>query len=122
MVLQLSIPPPIEILLSGSRFYRTSLNIDQHQNLSMSSSCVHRHRCFLLSQDATPVCTPSVLERRKSTVVGDGDEEIVLRIPTANADEEGSSSEDEDEDEEEEGDEEDESENEDISENAMEEK
>ncbi|XP_008327168.1 MKI67 FHA domain-interacting nucleolar phosphoprotein [Cynoglossus semilaevis] len=74
------------------------------------------------SEDATPVCTPSVLERRKSTVVGDGDEEIVLRIPTANADEEGSSSEDEDEDEEEEGDEEDESENEDISENAMEEK
>ncbi|KAF3842728.1 hypothetical protein F7725_001577 [Dissostichus mawsoni] len=47
-----------------------------------------------LSNDATPVCTPSVLERRKSTFnVDDVDDEIVIRMPAVDKDEEGSSSE-----------------------------
>ncbi|KAI9534972.1 hypothetical protein NQZ68_007057 [Dissostichus eleginoides] len=47
-----------------------------------------------LSNDATPVCTPSVLERRKSTFNDDDvDDEIVIRMPAVDKDEEGSSSE-----------------------------
>lgn len=49
-----------------------------------------------LSNDATPVCTPSVLERRKSTFNDDdADDEIVIRMPAVDKDEEGSSSEEE---------------------------
>ncbi|KAM9804816.1 MKI67 FHA domain-interacting nucleolar phosphoprotein [Neosynchiropus ocellatus] len=34
------------------------------------------------SDDATPVCTPSLLERRKSTAAGDdGDDEVVIKMP-----------------------------------------
>ncbi|KAI4805166.1 MKI67 FHA domain-interacting nucleolar phosphoprotein [Pseudochaenichthys georgianus] len=52
-----------------------------------------------LSNDATPVCTPSVLERRKSTFNDDdADDEIVIRMPAVDKDEEGSSSEEEHED------------------------
>lgn len=57
--------------------------------------------------DDTPLCTPSVLERRKSTVVDDeDDDEVVVRLPPKYDAEEGSSeeeSEGEDESEEEEG-------------------
>ncbi|XP_068185498.1 MKI67 FHA domain-interacting nucleolar phosphoprotein [Antennarius striatus] len=54
------------------------------------------------SEDATPVCTPSVLERRKSTVVDDddADDEIVVKIPTVEKDEEESSEEESEEEEE----------------------
>uniref|UniRef100_UPI0037E83661 MKI67 FHA domain-interacting nucleolar phosphoprotein n=1 Tax=Semicossyphus pulcher TaxID=241346 RepID=UPI0037E83661 len=65
--------------------------------------------------DTTPVCTPSVLERRKSMVVDDdADDEIVLKLPTAEKDEESSSEEEEEADSEKE--EEDESEGEEASE------
>ncbi|XP_038125249.1 MKI67 FHA domain-interacting nucleolar phosphoprotein [Cyprinodon tularosa] len=67
------------------------------------------------SEDATPVCTPSFLERRKSTIVieDDDDEEIVINMPAVKDDGddddedcfevvEGSDEEEEDDDEEEE--------------------
>uniref|UniRef100_A0A3Q3XAH9 RRM domain-containing protein n=1 Tax=Mola mola TaxID=94237 RepID=A0A3Q3XAH9_MOLML len=55
-------------------------------------------------QDATPVCTPSLLERRKSAVVNEDDEddEIVIKMPVVEKDEEGSSEDEEEEEEEEE--------------------
>lgn len=61
------------------------------------------------SDDTTPLCTPSVLERRKSMVVDDeDDDEIVVKMPPKYEAEEGSSEDDvkedsevEDEDEEE---------------------
>uniref|UniRef100_G3N9N6 Nucleolar protein interacting with the FHA domain of MKI67 n=1 Tax=Gasterosteus aculeatus TaxID=69293 RepID=G3N9N6_GASAC len=52
-----------------------------------------RTHANLSSIDVTPICTPSVLERRKSTVVDDdGDDEIILRMPSVVKDEEHSSS------------------------------
>lgn len=46
-------------------------------------------------QDSTPVCTPSVLERRKSMVVDeDADDEIVVKLPVTDK---GDSSEEEEE-------------------------
>ncbi|XP_033468975.1 MKI67 FHA domain-interacting nucleolar phosphoprotein [Epinephelus lanceolatus] len=50
------------------------------------------------SEDTTPLCTPSVLERRKSMVVDDDDEddEIIIKMPAAVEDEERSSEEDSD--------------------------
>ncbi|XP_034550269.1 MKI67 FHA domain-interacting nucleolar phosphoprotein isoform X2 [Notolabrus celidotus] len=47
--------------------------------------------------DTTPVCTPSVLERRKSMVVDDDDDddEIVIKLPAVETDEECSSEEEE---------------------------
>ncbi|KAK5861535.1 hypothetical protein PBY51_022926 [Eleginops maclovinus] len=73
-----------------------------------SSDSLNASTC---SNDATPVCTPSVLERRKSTVIDDdGDDEIIIRMPAVEQDEQGSS-------EEEEGDHED-SESEDAGEQA----
>ncbi|KAM6979341.1 MKI67 FHA domain-interacting nucleolar phosphoprotein [Tautogolabrus adspersus] len=52
------------------------------------------------STDTTPVCTPSVLERRKSMVVGDddADDEIVIKLPTAENDEASSEEEEEEAD------------------------
>nr|XP_046260821.1 MKI67 FHA domain-interacting nucleolar phosphoprotein [Scatophagus argus] len=48
------------------------------------------------SEDATPVCTPSLLERRKSMVIDDdADNEIVIKMPTVEKEEEGSSEEEE---------------------------
>ncbi|KAA8588419.1 hypothetical protein FQN60_001613 [Etheostoma spectabile] len=49
------------------------------------------------SNDATPLCTPSVLERRKFTVIGDddADDEIIIKMPPADKEEECSSSEEE---------------------------
>ncbi|XP_070832069.1 MKI67 FHA domain-interacting nucleolar phosphoprotein [Chaetodon trifascialis] len=74
-----------------------------------SSDSMNASTC---SDDATPVCTPSVLERRKSMVVNDddADDEIVIKMPAAEKDEECSSEEEEeeedgDDDKEEEGDE-----------------
>ncbi|KAM9850688.1 MKI67 FHA domain-interacting nucleolar phosphoprotein [Aulostomus maculatus] len=51
------------------------------------------------SDDATPVCTPSLLERRKSTVSDDkdGDDEIVIKMPAVETDEEEGSEEEEEE-------------------------
>lgn len=47
-----------------------------------------------LSDDVTPLCTPSVLERRKSMVVDDeDDDEIIVKMPPQNDAEEGSSEE-----------------------------
>lgn len=64
------------------------------------------------SNDATPVCTPSVLERRKSMVIDDdADDEIILKMPPIEKDEERSS-EEEEEEEEEDGGEDDDSEGE----------
>ncbi|XP_068602515.1 MKI67 FHA domain-interacting nucleolar phosphoprotein isoform X2 [Brachionichthys hirsutus] len=41
------------------------------------------------SEDATPVCTPSILERRKTMVVDDDtDEEIVINVPAEEEEEE----------------------------------
>nr|XP_019955183.1 PREDICTED: MKI67 FHA domain-interacting nucleolar phosphoprotein [Paralichthys olivaceus] len=74
--------------------------------------------------DTTPLCTPSLLERRKSMVIDDDvDDEIVIKIPAADKDEE-SSSEDEEEEKEEDkdGDEENDSESEEPSEEFAEEK
>ncbi|KAL6101122.1 nifk [Pungitius sinensis] len=52
----------------------------------------------MCSDDVTPVCTPSVLERRKSTVVDDDvDDEIILRMPCVENEEESSSEEEEEE-------------------------
>ncbi|AWP12734.1 putative MKI67 FHA domain-interacting nucleolar phosphoprotein [Scophthalmus maximus] len=50
------------------------------------------------SDDTTPFCTPSLLERRKSMVIGDDDvdDEIVIKIPDVEKDEECSSEEEED--------------------------
>ncbi|CAG5866002.1 unnamed protein product, partial [Menidia menidia] len=60
-----------------------------------SSASMNESSC---SDDATPVCTPSFLERRKSTVGDeDADEEIVIKMPAVEVDEK------EEEDEEEEG-------------------
>lgn len=51
-----------------------------HKNISL---------CLFLRQDATPVCTPSLLERRKSTVVDDDvDDEVVVKVPTVEREEE----------------------------------
>lgn len=55
--------------------------------------------------DTTPVCTPSVLERRKSMVVDDdADDEIILKIPKAEEDECSSEEEEEEDSEDDEGD------------------
>ncbi|KAM8856674.1 MKI67 FHA domain-interacting nucleolar phosphoprotein isoform 2-T2 [Spinachia spinachia] len=55
----------------------------------------------MCSDDVTPVCTPSVLERRKSTVVDDDvDDEIILRMPSVKNEEHPSSEEEEEEEEE----------------------
>lgn len=55
------------------------------------------------SNDATPVCTPSVLEKRKSMVVDDdADDEIIIKMPPVEKDEECSSSSEEDEEDEDE--------------------
>ncbi|KAM7380913.1 hypothetical protein PAMP_004182 [Pampus punctatissimus] len=58
------------------------------------------------SDDATPVCTPSLLERRKAMVVDDdADEEIVIKMPAvecSSEEEEGGSEEEEEEEDEEE--------------------
>lgn len=52
-----------------------------------------------LSDDATPLCTPSVLERRKSMMVDDeDDDEIVVKMPPKYDAEEGSSEDDAEED------------------------
>ncbi|TNN50042.1 MKI67 FHA domain-interacting nucleolar phosphoprotein [Liparis tanakae] len=48
------------------------------------------------SDGPTPVCTPSVLERRKSTVLDDDvDDEIILKMPPVGMDDERSSEEEE---------------------------
>lgn len=61
-----------------------------------------------VSDDATPLCTPSVLERRKSMVVDDeDDDEVVVRMPPKYEAEEESSTKDEEEDSVEESEEED---------------
>lgn len=58
------------------------------------------------SDDATPVCTPSVLERRKSMVVNDdADDEIVIKMPAVEKDEESEEEEEGSDNEEEEDDE-----------------
>ncbi|KAM3607374.1 uncharacterized protein V6R79_006590 [Siganus canaliculatus] len=58
------------------------------------------------SDDTTPLCTPSILERRKSMVVDDdADDEIVIKMPVMEKDEEGSSSSEEEEEGEGEGEE-----------------
>ncbi|KAG7215744.1 hypothetical protein INR49_021965 [Caranx melampygus] len=58
--------------------------------------------------DTTPVCTPSLLERRKSMVVDDdADDEIILKIPTAEEEEEDSEDDEDDDKESEETSEED---------------
>lgn len=52
-----------------------------------------------LSDDTTPLCTPSVLERRKSMVVDDeNDEEVVVKMPPKYDAEESSSEEDAEDD------------------------
>ncbi|XP_071761122.1 MKI67 FHA domain-interacting nucleolar phosphoprotein [Centroberyx gerrardi] len=76
-----------------------------------SSDAMNASTC---SDDATPVCTPSILERRKSMVIGDDDvdDEIIFKTPAPKSkgteDEECSSEEEESDgdEEEEEGDEE----------------
>ncbi|XP_022596565.1 MKI67 FHA domain-interacting nucleolar phosphoprotein [Seriola dumerili] len=69
-----------------------------------SSDSVNASTC---SDDITPVCTPSLLERRKSMVVDDdADDEIVIKIPAAEKEEECSSEEEEDSDDDEDDDEE----------------
>ncbi|KAF7663418.1 hypothetical protein LDENG_00210820 [Lucifuga dentata] len=75
-----------------------------------SSDAVNASTC---SDDTTPVCTPSILERRKSMVINDedADEEIVIKMPastskeTEEEEEEECSSEEEGEDEDSEGEE-----------------
>ncbi|XP_035532407.1 MKI67 FHA domain-interacting nucleolar phosphoprotein, partial [Morone saxatilis] len=61
-----------------------------------SSDSMNESTC---STDITPVCTPSLLERRKSMVVNDddADDEIVVRMPAVEKDEECSSEEEEEE-------------------------
>ncbi|KAM9347443.1 MKI67 FHA domain-interacting nucleolar phosphoprotein [Symphorus nematophorus] len=60
------------------------------------------------SEDATPVCTPSLLERRKSMVVDDdADDEIVIKMPAVEKDEDCSSEGEDDDSESEEPSEED---------------
>ncbi|XP_054642240.1 MKI67 FHA domain-interacting nucleolar phosphoprotein [Dunckerocampus dactyliophorus] len=49
------------------------------------------------SDDTTPMCTPSFLERRKSMVIDDTDNEIVIKMPPVEKDELSSEKEDEDE-------------------------
>ncbi|XP_051939048.1 MKI67 FHA domain-interacting nucleolar phosphoprotein [Hippocampus zosterae] len=51
------------------------------------------------SDDTTPMCTPSFLERRKS-MVNDNDDEIVIKMPSVEQDNECSSEEEEEEQEE----------------------
>ncbi|XP_069010457.1 MKI67 FHA domain-interacting nucleolar phosphoprotein [Embiotoca jacksoni] len=72
-----------------------------------SSDGVNASTC---SDDATPVCTPSLLERRKSMVVvdddDDADDEIVVKMPAVEKDEEDDDEEEESENEEEEDEEE----------------
>ncbi|XP_041856732.1 MKI67 FHA domain-interacting nucleolar phosphoprotein isoform X2 [Melanotaenia boesemani] len=66
-----------------------------------SSDSMNTSSC---SDDATPVCTPSFLEKRKSAVADDdADDEIVIKMPAEASDEEES---DEEESEEEESEEE----------------
>lgn len=50
------------------------------QKKKISSDAANTSTC---SDDVTPVCTPSLLERRKSTVVNDEDEddEIIIKMP-----------------------------------------
>ncbi|XP_035030931.1 MKI67 FHA domain-interacting nucleolar phosphoprotein [Hippoglossus stenolepis] len=75
--------------------------------------------------DTTPLCTPSLLQRRKSMVVNDDDvdDEIVLKIPVADKDEESSSEEEEEEEEKEkDGDEDNDSESDGPAEEVTEEK
>ncbi|XP_061579999.1 MKI67 FHA domain-interacting nucleolar phosphoprotein [Cololabis saira] len=51
------------------------------------------------SDDTTPACTPSFLQRRKSTVADDdADDEIVLKLPVKDEDEEEEDEEEEDDD------------------------
>lgn len=66
------------------------------------------------SDDATPICTPSVLERRKSLVVDDddADDEIVIKMPTVEKGEEEEEEDLEEDSEEEDGEEEEDSEDE----------
>ncbi|XP_057707396.1 MKI67 FHA domain-interacting nucleolar phosphoprotein [Corythoichthys intestinalis] len=55
------------------------------------------------SDDTTPMCTPSFMERRKSTVNDDdADDEIIIKMPSVEKDECSSSEEEEDDEEEEE--------------------
>ncbi|KAM6934614.1 MKI67 FHA domain-interacting nucleolar phosphoprotein [Xenentodon cancila] len=61
--------------------------VPQKSGAANASSC---------SDDTTPVCTPSFLERRKSTVTDDADDEIVLKLPAAVKDEDEDSEEEED--------------------------
>ncbi|XP_076603116.1 MKI67 FHA domain-interacting nucleolar phosphoprotein [Chaetodon auriga] len=85
-----------------------------------SSDSMNASTC---SDDATPVCTPSVLERRKSMVVNDddADDEIVIKMPAAEEDEECSSEEEEEEEgDDDKEDEEDDSESEEPSEEGAE--
>uniref|UniRef100_A0A3Q1H3M4 Nucleolar protein interacting with the FHA domain of MKI67 n=1 Tax=Acanthochromis polyacanthus TaxID=80966 RepID=A0A3Q1H3M4_9TELE len=61
-----------------------------------SSDAMNASAC---SEDATPVCTPSLLERRKSMVVDDdADDEIVVKMPPVEKDEEGAAEEEEESD------------------------
>lgn len=67
-----------------------------------------------VSDDTTPLCTPSVLERRKSMVVDDkDDDEVIVKLPPNYEAEEGSSEKDAEQDSEEESEEEEEEEDED---------
>lgn len=83
--------------------------------LKKKSDAMNASTC---SDDATPVCTPSLLERRKSMVVNDDDEdnEIVIKMPAVEKDEEGSSEEEDSDNEEEEEEDDDDSESEEPSE------
>lgn len=81
-----------------------------------SSDSMNASTC---SDDATPVCTPSLLERRKSIVVADddADDEIVIKMPTVENEED----EEEEDAEAGDGEEQDESESEEPSEEEAEE-
>ncbi|XP_053295832.1 MKI67 FHA domain-interacting nucleolar phosphoprotein [Pleuronectes platessa] len=74
--------------------------------------------------DITPLCTPSLLARRKSMVVNDDDvdDEIVFKIPLADKDEESSSEEEEEAAADKDGDEDNDSESDGPSEEVTEEK
>ncbi|TNN03670.1 hypothetical protein fugu_000699 [Takifugu bimaculatus] len=62
-----------------------------------SSGAMNESSC---SEDATPVCTPSVLEKRKSMVVDDNaDDEVVVKMPAGKNNEEESDEEDSEEEE-----------------------
>ncbi|XP_074551199.1 MKI67 FHA domain-interacting nucleolar phosphoprotein [Halichoeres trimaculatus] len=61
-----------------------------------SSDSMNASTC---SDDVTPLCTPSVLERRKSMVIDDdADDEIIIKLPEVEIDDESSSEEEEEED------------------------